>query len=438
MNATASKIFGIGLSKTGTTSLARALEILGYKTKDYPGISRYRAGDLTSVDLEVVDAHDALTDTPVPSFYRELDQKYPGSKFILTVRESTGWLKSCKKQFTEPHAASQNDAHKQLFTDLYDTIVFDENKFCAGYDRFIGSVMEYFKERPNDLLVIDVTAGEGWEKLCPFLDEPTPDILFPKANVTEITWLKVDDVVAIAKEAGQILMRAHRQVLSTNPLSRLWLAMRGGKNAALQRAANSSRQVVEERLERLNRKIPILARGSNIPAYPERAKWNHFWLVDPLDGEGAFLDNTGEFTIDIALIQDGIPFLGVVHAPLSDTIYHARTRKGAFMQKGKSAPEKLEVSPDPRPADPPGSGSHALRLCLAAKDYPGEWKHEAPIHEGQVAAAALIARSLGRHTSDCQSGQALSFNSPNMEIACLCLQEVEVSDTQAGKSLAQS
>lgn len=88
MTATRPKIFGIGLSKTGTTSLAHALEILGYRTKDYPGLSRYRAGDLSSVDLAVVDAYDALTDTPIPSFYRELDQRYPGAKFILTVRAS--------------------------------------------------------------------------------------------------------------------------------------------------------------------------------------------------------------------------------------------------------------------------------------------------------------------------------------------------------------
>jgi 3'-phosphoadenosine 5'-phosphosulfate (PAPS) 3'-phosphatase len=438
MAAPSPKIFGIGLSKTGTTSLARALEILGYKTKDYPGISRYRAGDLTSIDLEVIDAHDALTDTPIPSFYRELDQRYPGSKFILTVRESAGWLKSCKKQFTEPHAASQNDAHKQLFADLYDTIVFDEEKFRAGYDRFIGSVMAYFKERPNDLLVIDVTAGEGWEKLCPFLGEATPDIPFPKANVTEITWLKVDDVVAVAVDAGHPLMRAHRQVLSTNPLARLLLAMRGGKSAALQRAAHSSRQIVRDGLAKLNRKIPILARGGDVPSYPERAKWNHFWLVDPLDGQDAFLANTGEFTIDIALIQDGIPFLGVVHAPLSRTTYHARIRKGAFLQKGEFAPVKLEVSPPTRPADPPASGSLALRLCLAATDHPGEWKHVTPMHEGQIAAAALIANSLGRHLSECQTGQALGFNSPNMEIACLLLREVEVPDAQTETSLAQS
>ena len=164
------KIFGIGLSKTGTTSLANALQILGYKVKDNMGVVEYRAGDLASVDLDLVDAHDALTDTPIPSFYRELDARYHGSKFVLTVRDSEGWLKSCKKQFTERFATVQTDAHRRLFLDLYGTDVFDNQQFANGYDRFVAGVREHFKDRPGDLLVINVTAGEGWEKLCAFLD----------------------------------------------------------------------------------------------------------------------------------------------------------------------------------------------------------------------------------------------------------------------------
>ncbi len=204
------KIFGIGLSKTGTTSLAHALEILGYKTRDYPGLEHYSAGDLTSIDAGMLEAHDALTDTPIPSFYRELDARYPGAKFILTVRDAEGWLKSCKKQFTEKLAAKQNEAHNQLFMALYGCTVFDEQKFLAGYEKFVSGVLEYFKNRPQDLLVINVVAGEGWEKLCPFLGKPVPEIPFPKANVTQITWMNIDDIVAVAKRAGRITLRAYR------------------------------------------------------------------------------------------------------------------------------------------------------------------------------------------------------------------------------------
>ena len=127
------KIFGIGLSKTGTTSLARALEILGYKTRDYIGVTKYIAGDLSSVDLQEIDANDAFTDTPIPSFYKQLDEKYPNSKFILTTRNMDDWLRSCKKQFTKRMVERQTEATNQLHTDLYGCFEFDPDKYANGY-----------------------------------------------------------------------------------------------------------------------------------------------------------------------------------------------------------------------------------------------------------------------------------------------------------------
>ena len=109
------KVFGIGLSKTGTTSLARALEILGYNVKDCLGITKYSKGDISSINETALDTYDALTDTPIPNFYRELDKKYPNSKFILTVRDMDGWLNSCRKQFNQKLAEKRSDAANQLF-----------------------------------------------------------------------------------------------------------------------------------------------------------------------------------------------------------------------------------------------------------------------------------------------------------------------------------
>jgi len=88
----------------------------------------------------------------------------------------------------------QTAAHKRLFEDLYGTDVFDEQRFAAGYQKFVTAVFEYFKGRPKDLLVMNVSAGDGWEKLCPFLGKPIPGVPFPKANVTQILWMNIDDV----------------------------------------------------------------------------------------------------------------------------------------------------------------------------------------------------------------------------------------------------
>ena len=112
------KIFGLGLSKTGTTSLAHALDILGYKVRDCLGITIYRKGQISSIDRTALKNYDALTDTPIPSFYRELDIEFPNSKFILTVRELDAWLNSCKKQFNQKLADKQTEAQNQLGMEL--------------------------------------------------------------------------------------------------------------------------------------------------------------------------------------------------------------------------------------------------------------------------------------------------------------------------------
>jgi len=198
------KVFGIGLSKTGTTSLARALETLGYRTRDYLGVTRYIAGDLSSVNLKEIDANDAFTDTPIPSFYKQLDKHYPNSKFILTTRDMEGWLKSCKKQFTERMVANQNEATSLLHTDLYDCFAFDPEKYASGYTRHVNGVLDYFKDRPEDLLVVDICGGEqNWEILSIFLERPVPDIPFPVTNVSAIQWMNIQNIVQLAKQAGQ-------------------------------------------------------------------------------------------------------------------------------------------------------------------------------------------------------------------------------------------
>jgi len=136
------KVFGIGLSKTGTTSLARALEILDYKVKDCIGVKHYAKGDISSIDLSIIDNNNAFTDTPIPSFYKELDEKYSESKFILTIRDKEAWLKSCRKQFNQKQAEKQTEAHNQLFFDIYNSTVFDEKKFLNGYDKHINEIKE--------------------------------------------------------------------------------------------------------------------------------------------------------------------------------------------------------------------------------------------------------------------------------------------------------
>jgi 3'-phosphoadenosine 5'-phosphosulfate (PAPS) 3'-phosphatase len=424
------KIFGIGLSKTGTTSLASALEILGYRTKDYPGVPRYVPGDLTTLESGVLDAYDAFTDTPIPSLYKALDAKYPESKFILTVRDKDGWLKSCKKQFTQKLADIQTEAHNRLFTDLYDCTVFDENKFLSGYERFVDGVLQHFKDRPHDLLVINVAAGEGWEKLCPFLGQPVPEMPFPKANVTQISWMNVDDIVAIARQAGQSILAAYRRRQAGGAVARALNTLGGGDSGALQRAWNKAHALIVDGLRQLSPQIPVLSRKLSAVPYAERAKWNHLWLVDPLDGEAAFLGAEAQFTVNIALIQDGTPLYGIVYAPLTDTVYYAGPGKGAFKTERGEAARRLEaVAFTPHPALTPEHGAHmplsasrALTMCLVAEGRLESCSWADPTPEWQTAAAHLIAGLVGKRVYDCKSNQSLKYNKEHLVSECVTVE----------------
>ncbi len=164
-----SKIFAIGLSKTGTTSLAAALEILGYRVA--------RTGESLPAPADF----DAATHENVPAGFDELDRQYPNSRFIYTIRERTSWARSVERNWRFHHET--NHPTYQWLNTLYGTSdwSFDEQSMQAAYDRHRERVTGYFTGR--ELLVMDICGGDGWEKLCSFLSLPMPDVPFPRGNV---------------------------------------------------------------------------------------------------------------------------------------------------------------------------------------------------------------------------------------------------------------
>lgn len=454
MQAQTVKVFGIGLSKTGTTSLARALEILGYKTRDYIGISKYIAGDLSCIDLQEIGAHDAFTDTPIPSFYRELDAKYPNSKFILTTRNMDAWLKSCRKQFTKRIVARQNEATSQLHTDLYGCFEFDPEKYASGYTRFVDGVLDYFKDRPQDLLVIDICGGDNWQRLCAFLDKPLPDIPFPLTNVSSIQWMNIQNIVSIAKQAGQEINSIYkkeslsRHIRSkykladwihgelTSLFSKLRASAQGENNSSSDKAAWVSLKIIRNGLKKINPSIPMISPADvNIP-FAERVKWGYVWLVDPLDGAEAFRNHNGTFTVNIALIEGGRPVWGVVYDPLNNIVYYAKGASGGYKINGDEDPQRLSAT------EIAGEENNLVTLSgtkVPSKDvkYQIEKKHKdyklifsgsakalclvaegrATMHislgatmEWETAAAHAIVRSTGKRVYNYNTGEALVYN----------------------------
>jgi hypothetical protein len=159
------KIFGIGLSKTGTKSLMTATEMLGFRSKHFP-----REEDFGRFD--------AFADTSVAVQFERLDRLFPGSKFIYTVRAMEPWLESCARHFAKD---ARTERARFIRRDLYRTILFDERLFREASKRHEAAVEAHFAGR-GDLLTLDICGGDGWGKLCRFLGEERPSAEFPRVR----------------------------------------------------------------------------------------------------------------------------------------------------------------------------------------------------------------------------------------------------------------
>lgn len=176
-----SKVFCIGFQKTGTSSIREALRSLGYRVHGVFGRDM-KLPDLrrrfVETGLQIAQDHDAVEDMPWPLMFRELDAAFPGSRFILSVRDTDRWYASIAGHF------GANPYHIQQLTygDDAPAPVGHEARYRAVYDAHNDAVMTHFAERPGDLLVMRLEAGDGWGKLCRFLGEPMPEPPFIHTN----------------------------------------------------------------------------------------------------------------------------------------------------------------------------------------------------------------------------------------------------------------
>jgi hypothetical protein len=177
-------VFGIGLSRTGTTSLTEALRILGYKAVHCPLSIVAFNGKGLKLSTDIVAQFDAFTDSPVACVYRELDQAFPGSKFVLTTRPIDKWMESMRRMRPSFMLLSILPKVRQIARDLGGTASFlDEDALAKGFVNHNKNVREYFGERVGkDLLVLDVSAADAWDKLCSFLGHKSHTRAFPHYN----------------------------------------------------------------------------------------------------------------------------------------------------------------------------------------------------------------------------------------------------------------
>ena len=175
------KVFGIGLGRTGTNSLATAMSILGYK-------SRHGLG---KIGYDNVYNYDFMNDAGIAVVYDFLDYAFPKAKFILTVRDVDSWIKSAatySKRRNKGGYFSEDGlldiplrrAHTRFA--LYRSTYFDEATFRKVHAEFDKKVIKHFAGRDDKLLLMNICKGDGWDKLCHFLGKDIPTQDFPHLN----------------------------------------------------------------------------------------------------------------------------------------------------------------------------------------------------------------------------------------------------------------
>lgn len=175
-----SKVFGIGLHKTGTSTLGKCLEILGYHVCPEE-IAYATLEDVAAQDhgtcLELAENYDGFQDSPwnCDGVYRVLHAAFPGAKFVLTTRDEDRWFRSYLRWVTLHGSSEAPAVHSALGRAL--TADTKEESTRAFREHNVN-VIEHFGGSPS-LLVVDWEAGDGWEQLCDFLGKPIPDVPFP-------------------------------------------------------------------------------------------------------------------------------------------------------------------------------------------------------------------------------------------------------------------
>ncbi len=165
------RVFCIGYPKTATSSLDEALSILGYRNAHWLRAAMMPRGGW--VEYIRKSPFDAFSDSPMDriGLFKELDKAFPGSKFILTFRDNESLLRSWNYYMSvSPWSFDGEEGNKRLI---------------KMYEEHLKSVKEYFKDRPNDFMVLDIFGGDGWDKLCKFLNKPIPNVDFPKKRVSK-------------------------------------------------------------------------------------------------------------------------------------------------------------------------------------------------------------------------------------------------------------
>jgi 3'(2'), 5'-bisphosphate nucleotidase len=222
-------------------------------------------------------------------------------------------------------------------------------------------------------------------------------------------------VMALARDAGAAIMEVYAGAFDVAHKS---------DRSPLTAADLASHRIIEQGLRALTPELPVLSEESAHVPYAERRHWQRYWLVDPLDGTREFVKRNGEFTVNIALIDQGRPVLGVVYAPARDYLSHAERGAGAWLehdggrqalraQERANTPLRVAGSrshPDPRTeAFLSRVGAHelvalgsSLKFCVLAEGAADVYLRYGHTSEWDTAAGQCVVEEAGGLVTDLQ------------------------------------
>jgi len=231
-------------------------------------------------------------------------------------------------------------------------------------------------------------------------------------------------VIQLARQAGAEILRVYHQAEG-------FAVDAKGDDSPVTAADLAAHHILKPGLERLIPGVPVLSEEARLPDFAVRKTWRRYWIIDPLDGTKEFIKRNGEFTVNIALIEDHVPVLGVVYVPVLDLMYTGIEGYGARKSQGgrttpihtRSMQERLDSR---QKIDVVASRSHgadevnrflgkissrlgevglknmgsSLKLCLVAEGEADIYPRLAPTCEWDTAAAQAVVEAAGGKVID--------------------------------------
>lgn len=242
--------------------------------------------------------------------------------------------------------------------------------------------------------------------------------------------IDIQKIINISKLAGDEILKIY------NDESQFNVVDYKADDSPLTIADKKSHEVIAQNLEDLYPHTPLLSEeGKDIP-YEIRKYWSDFWLVDPLDGTKEFIKRNGEFTVNIALIEEGYPVLGVIYAPVLDVFYYAIENEGAYKLKGNkntnlrisrretenltavrsrshASPEEDEIYKKYQVTEFTSVGS-SLKFCMVAERKADLYYRHGPTMEWDTGAGQAIIENAGCRMINIKTRERFSYNKESL------------------------